>query len=281
MRGVDPLGTDISTIPTDQPLRDPLVELAFDVGPTPNPKPKGNCKYNGQRYQFIPGRGVFITLVHQSTGRKNKLQSNFQAYWDPFETKFIDGLGCNKCCDEVGTLQINKRSLLYENPYYGGGNTPSPELLLEVLPTLAELLVNYTDWSQDGPFPYQGGPGTGSDAIGKTIDPTNMSSLPHTDDPVAPVWSPGVGTVDYFADDFEFCVVCLSGIEKNAVYGCLQWGHEFNLRDHRLFGQTVDDYDVSRYITGIGSFKKHCDTNARFPGYQPTTVMKGFLPGVK
>ncbi len=216
------------------------------------------CNDNGGRYQYISGRGFFSSFTHEDLNDKD-LRSRFYGFWNPDETKF-ENKPCN-CCSEIGTVQIftgikviRKSNSILEN-FFSGINE----------------WVNERDWQIDGTYPYQD-----NFPEFRTIDPTTKQSLMHHDAPGDKIRKFGQGATYYASQDFEFCVVCLKGTEKNAVYGCAKWGHEFQLKT-LFFDPKLKDYRIRRYIDLVGGFKEYDQKGLSLAGRKPSTRMKNFI----
>ncbi len=233
--------------------------------------PLGFCKDNGGRYQYIPNRGKFIRFEFDTlTEDKNLnpvewLRSSFYGFWDPDESKF-ENKPCD-CCSEIGTVQMFQMVKLNQH----WQETP---LVFEIFNRINEWTNFYQDWTLDGGYPY---------SPEDTIDPTTKQSLMHHDAPGDGFPLGGtlrgvyVKATEHLSQDFEFCVVCLKGLEKNAVYGCARWGHEFQLKD-RFLVTKVNDYRIRRYINLVGSFKEYNEKGLEnLAGRAPSATMKEII----
>ena len=201
------------------------------------------CSDNGGEYQYISGRGNFFSF--ELTDFNEHLRSRFYGAWDPDEEKFEEDPGC-PCCTKIGTVQIAKSIKVIRRPHRDGGSPYIPNPF-----NAFNEWVNQHDWELDGGYPYQE-EGTAD----RTPDPTTAQLMVHHDVPGDYIWNWGLGSVEYLSQNFEFCIVCLDGTEKNAVYGCAKWGHEFRYsgRNQRTFFPRLTDYGIRRYINLVGSF---------------------------
>jgi RHS repeat-associated protein len=175
-----------------------------------------NMDQNGL-WKYVAGKGKFSGklghLPPDDDSGFGKVSSAFSLSFDPDKEKFK-----NKCCSKVKFIQIYYMDVTYS------------------IPTVFPGLVN-RKWTIDAGadiMPYY----PNGAFANPRLNSSSMTDSPH----FKSLWRYMYGSI--LVQSFEVCAICSEGHDKNDVYGCLSWYHEFTIQS-----RIVVSY--KRYVNNI------------------------------